>query len=210
MKRKMGFINNHKEQFTTGKNEDSDHVPDFFAENTTRNILRVAGRKKSNLIVRNAGHLMPFPPSVAYEKFSDFSRHAEWNPNIQSSTYVDSSRKTVRWTREALGFVVSWTTAVTIEDPNKALAWKSIEGVKTENRVIFQSVDEGKGTLMIMSTSYKVPEKVFNPSRKIIGKTGKQTRAPNHTAESEQIKTILERFEKVVVEELERDAMYFL
>ncbi|CAB9499844.1 Polyketide cyclase / dehydrase and lipid transport [Seminavis robusta] len=182
-------------------------IPEFFTAKPKRRGLRL-GRKKSNVIVRNAGHIMPFPVNVAFEKFSDFSRHSEWNPSISSATYIDDSRTKVRWTRETMGFTIGWSTITTVKDPNKALAWKSIEGIKLENRVIFQSVDEGKGTLMIMSTNYKVPEKVFVPSRKVVGKS--KTRAYNNTYESDQMKEILVRFGEIVAKELKHDEMYFL
>lgn len=184
-------------------------IPEFFMQisKPKRKGLKF-GRKKSNVIVRNAGHIMPFPVHVAYEKFSDFSRHSEWNPSISTAYYLDASRSNVRWTRETMGFTIGWTTMTIIQEKNKALAWQSIEGIKTDNRVIFEAVDNGKGTLMIMSTSYKVPEKVFVPSKKVIGKS--KSRAANHTIESHQIKDILERFCAVITKEEERDAMYFM
>ena len=184
-------------------------IPDFFMQmaKPKRKGLKF-GRKKSNMIIRNAGHIMPFPVHVAFEKFSDFSRHSEWDPCISSASYLDASKTTVRWTRDTMGFTIGWTTTTTIREKNKALAWKSIEGIKTDNRVIFEPVDDGKGTLMIMSTSYKVPEKVFTPSKKVIGKS--KPRAANHTIESQQIKDTLERFCAIVAKEEEREAMYFM
>jgi uncharacterized membrane protein len=184
-------------------------IPEFFMQTSKpqRKGLKF-GRKQSNVIVRNAGHIMPFPVHVAYEKFSDFSRHSEWNPSISRAHYLDASRTNVRWTRETLGFTIGWTTMITMQKKNKALAWKSIEGINTDNRVIFEAVDDGKGTLMIMSTSYKVPEKVFVPSKKVFGKS--KPRAANHTIESHQIKDILERFCAIVTKEEDREAMCFM
>jgi uncharacterized membrane protein len=75
--------------------------------------------------------MLPFPVDVAYEKFSDFSRHPEWNSAIRSAEYVDETRTKVRWTREVMaGFTIGWTTITTTREKNKAIAWKSIEGVK--------------------------------------------------------------------------------
>lgn len=190
-------------------------VPDFFMAKPKRKGIKLGN--KSSEIVRHAGHIMPFPVAVAYQSFSDFSRHAEWDPNTESATYMDAQRGIVRWTRKVMGFSIGWTTKTTVKELNKSLAWKSIEGVKMENRVIFQPVDEGRGTMMIMSTSYKVPEKVFVPSRKMVGKKNKNLRASSHTVESERVMEILESFCKVVMKDLaekqkreERDAMYFL
>ena len=212
------MISVHDQNIACGGDHDvamSDHhIPDFFMAKPKRRGLKLG--KKSSEIVRNAGHIMPFPVSVAYEKFSDFSRHSEWDPNIESSTYVDAQRTTVRWTRKTMGFSIGWTTKTTVQEPNRSLVWKSIEGVKLENRVIFQPVDEGRGTMMIMSSSYKVPEKVFLPSRKMVGQN-KGLRASNHAVESERIMEVLENFCKAVLKDIElqqqteeKDAMYFL
>ena len=177
------------------------------------------GGSKSNLIVRNAGYIMPFPVKVAYENFSDFSRHSEWDPNIESSEYVDDAcLAKVRWTRKTdMGFTISWKTETKVREVNKSLVWKSIEGVKLENRVIFQPVDDGRGTLMIMSTSYKVPEKIFLPCKKMVGKHQKGLRASHHAAESERIMKVLQNFSKAIQKELEeqqqaeaKDAMHFM
>ena len=192
--------------------ENHHDIPDFFTAKPKRKMapgLKFGG-KKSNIIVRHAGHLLPFPVNIAYEKFSDFSRHAEWTPNIKSSQYLDPQQQTkVRWTRETMGFLIGWTTLTTVKEPNKALVWKSVEGIKCENRVIFQSVDDGRGTLMIMSSSYKVPEKVFIPSHKMMGNKNKGPRASNNTIESDQIKEILQRFCEIVTREEEQRSMYF-
>lgn len=182
-----------------GDNQHHD-IPEFFASKPKRQALQLKFGKKSNLIVRNAGHLISLPVEAVYKKFSDLSSHSEWNPNVRSSEYIDAEKTKVRWTRETMGMIIGWTTMTTTQVKNTALVWTSIQGVTMENRVIFHPVDEGKGTLVIMSISYKVPEKVFIPTRRMVG-NNQGARAPNNAIESEHIKELLERFGQVVMKE---------
>ena len=154
---------------------------------------------------------MPFPPDVAYRSFSNFSRHTEWNPSVKSVEYIDGSAKTkARWTMETkLGFDVSWVTIPTTLQRNKAIAWKSIEGLKLEGKVSFQPVNEGRGTLMILSSTYSgVPEKSSMTASsnkvkgKIINKVGSGSKvAPLPTTQSCRESQILEKFCEVVSKE---------
>lgn len=69
-----------------------------------------------NAIVLEASLEMPFSPKVAYDAFSDFSRHADWNPGVTNVEYVDPLNRPheARWTMEAFaGLKIDWHTVPT-------------------------------------------------------------------------------------------------
>jgi hypothetical protein len=111
-------INHNIEQNTPVSDQ---QAPDLFMAKPKRKGLKLG--KKSSEILRHAGHIMPFPVDVAYQAYSDFSRHGAWDPNINSATYVDAQHSIVRWTRNIMGFSIGWTTKTTVKELNKSLAW---------------------------------------------------------------------------------------
>lgn len=154
--------------------------------------MRAKPIDKANAIVMEASLEMPFSPKVAYDAFSDFSRHSDWNPGVTSVEYVDPLNREARWTMEAFaGLKIDWHTVPTVLDPNKAIAWKSIKGMQLEGQVHFTPIADGGQTLMVLTSSYVVPRMM----RRFFGKAKKGKK------ESNQVKDVLEKFRDVVSQE---------
>ena len=148
----------------------------------------------SNAVMLEASLEMPFSPKVAYEAFSNFSRHGDWNSGVSGVEYVDPSKRpgVARWTMEAFGGLkIEWDTVPTALEPNKMIAWKSIKGMQLEGQAHFTAIADGQRTLMLLTSSYVVPRFV----RRFFGRSNKGKR------ENHQVKDVLEQFRKVVSEE---------
>lgn len=147
-----------------------------------------------NAIVLEASLEMPFSPKVAYDAFSDFSRHADWNPGVTNVEYVDPLNRPheARWTMEAFaGLKIDWHTVPTALEPSRVIAWKSIKGMQLEGQVHFTPLADGGQTLMVLTSSYVVPRMM----RRFFGRSNKGKR------ESNRVKEVLEKFKEVVSEE---------
>jgi uncharacterized membrane protein len=79
------------------------------------------------------------PVGQAYNQWTKFEEFPEFMEGIQSVHQLDDTH--VHWVAEILGESREWTTEITEQQPDKKVAWKTIEGeVKNDRVVTFEQV----------------------------------------------------------------------
>jgi uncharacterized membrane protein len=83
------------------------------------------------------------PVQQAYNQWTQFEEFPQFMEGIQSVQQLDDTH--VRWVAEIRGENREWTTEITDQQPDKKVAWKTIEGeVKNDGVVTFEQVAEGQ------------------------------------------------------------------
>jgi uncharacterized membrane protein len=83
------------------------------------------------------------PVRQTYNQWTQFEEFPEFMEGIQSVQQLDDTH--VHWVAEIGGESREWTTEITEQQPDKKVAWKTIEGeVKNDGVVTFEPVAEGQ------------------------------------------------------------------
>ena len=90
-----------------------------------------------------------------YDRWKDFSTHSQFRENIRSVR--GEGKDTNRWVMVGPGETkLEWLTKTTTLEPNKRIAWKTIDGdLKTSGQVTFTSLPKGQAEVTV--TSQTVP-----------------------------------------------------
>lgn len=98
------------------------------------------------------------PRSEIYAFWRDFSNLARVMENIESIETIDERRS--RWTVKApAGESVSWEAVVTEDEPDRLIAWRSVEDaeISHQGRVEFVDAAPGRGTIVRATIAYDPP-----------------------------------------------------
>jgi len=83
------------------------------------------------------------PVRKAYNQWTQFEEFPKFMEGIQSVQQLDDTH--VHWVAEIRGESREWTTEITDQQPDKKVAWKTIEGeVKNDGVVTFEPVAGGQ------------------------------------------------------------------
>jgi uncharacterized membrane protein len=83
------------------------------------------------------------PVQRAYNQWTQFEDFPKFMEGIQSVQQLDDTH--VHWVAEIRGESREWTTEITEQQPDKKVAWKTIEGeVKNDGVVTFEQVAGGQ------------------------------------------------------------------
>jgi uncharacterized membrane protein len=83
------------------------------------------------------------PVQQAYNQWTQFEEFPQFMEGIQSVQQLDD--KHVRWVAEIRGESREWTTEITDQQPDKKVAWKTIDGeLKNDGVVLFDQVGDGQ------------------------------------------------------------------
>ena len=83
------------------------------------------------------------PVQQAYNQWTQFEQFPEFMEGIQSVRQLDDTR--VHWVAEIRGESGEWTTEIVEQQPDKKVAWKTIEGeVKNDGVVTFEQVADSQ------------------------------------------------------------------
>jgi uncharacterized membrane protein len=83
------------------------------------------------------------PVRQAYNQWTQFEEFPEFMTGIQSVQQLDDTH--VHWVAEIRGESREWTTEIVEQQPDKKVAWKTIDGeVKNDGVVTFEPVAEGQ------------------------------------------------------------------
>jgi uncharacterized membrane protein len=83
------------------------------------------------------------PVRQAYNQWTQFEEFPKFMEGIQSVQQLDDTH--VHWVAEIRGETREWTTKITEQQPDKKVAWKTIEGeVKNDGVVSFEQTAEGQ------------------------------------------------------------------
>jgi len=82
------------------------------------------------------------PVQQAYNQWTQFEEFPKFMEGIQSVQQLDDTR--VQWVAEIGGKSRQWTTEITEQQPDKKVAWKTIDGeVKNDGAVSFEEIAGG-------------------------------------------------------------------
>jgi uncharacterized membrane protein len=83
------------------------------------------------------------PVEQAYNQWTQFEEFPKFMEGIQSVQQLDDTH--VHWVAEIRGETREWTTEITDQQPDKQVAWKTIDGeVKNDGVVSFEQIAEGQ------------------------------------------------------------------
>jgi uncharacterized membrane protein len=83
------------------------------------------------------------PVSTAYNQWTQFEEFPKFMEGIQSVQQLDDIH--VQWVAEIGGKSRQWTTEITEQQPDKKVAWKTIDGeVKNDGAVSFEEIAGGQ------------------------------------------------------------------
>jgi uncharacterized membrane protein len=83
------------------------------------------------------------PVQQAYNQWTQFEEFPNFMEGIQSVQQLDDTH--VHWVAQIRGESREWTTEITEQQPDKKVAWKTIEGeVKNDGGVTFEQVSGGQ------------------------------------------------------------------
>ena len=83
------------------------------------------------------------PVQQAYNQWTQFEQFPSFMEGIQSVQQLDDTH--VQWVAEIRGESRQWTTEITEQQPDKKIAWKTIDGeVKNDGVVTFEQVGDAQ------------------------------------------------------------------
>ena len=97
------------------------------------------------------------PPESIYEFWRNLKNLPKFMAHLES---VEDDGGTSRWRAKApAGLSVEWEAEVTLDRPNEAIAWRSLEGASVPNRgvVRFKPAPGGRGTEVCVELKYDPP-----------------------------------------------------
>jgi uncharacterized membrane protein len=98
------------------------------------------------------------PAEECYRFWRDFNNLGRFMQHLESVQAIDNKRS--HWKAKApLGASVEWDAEVTIDQPGKLLAWRSVEGSEVDNAgtVTFEPAPGGRGTIVRVDMQYSPP-----------------------------------------------------
>lgn len=98
------------------------------------------------------------PRAEIYAFWRNFSNLAAVMENVERIDVVDAKRS--HWVVKApAGKTVEWESVVTEDEPDRLIAWQSVEGadIKSSGRIEFLDAAPGRGTMVRATFSYDPP-----------------------------------------------------
>lgn len=121
------------------------------------------------------------PVSVAYDQWTQFEEFPQFMSGIVDVRQLDDSH--VRWTAEVGGERRQWKAEIVEQEPDRVIAWRSVEGLPNSGRVEFEPI--GAGTRVRVEMEYD-PDGVKESVGALFG------------VDSAQVEEDLERFRELV------------
>ena len=78
------------------------------------------------------------PISTAYNQWTQFEQFPQFMENVESVTQIDDSH--LRWVAEIAGKKHEWEAEIVRQDPDRVIAWRSIDGKGTSGEVKFDAL----------------------------------------------------------------------
>jgi uncharacterized membrane protein len=100
---------------------------------------------------------VPAPVAEVYRRWADFARYPEFMEHIQEVRPVGGGRH--HWSGRLLGTKQEWETAVTDQQENQRIAWRSVEGPPQSATVTFQPLPKNRTQVRLRMES-ALPEGV--------------------------------------------------
>ena len=114
------------------------------------------------------------PVRHAYNQWTQFEEFPKFMEGIQSVQQLDDTH--VQWVAEIAGKSRQWTTEITEQQPDKKVAWKTIDGeVKNDGVVSFEQVAGGQ-TRVNVQMDVESESTVENVAADLLGVVKRQVR----------------------------------
>jgi uncharacterized membrane protein len=82
------------------------------------------------------------PVSVAYNQWTQFESFPQFMDGVESVTQLDDRR--LHWVAEIAGVKREWDAEITDQEPDRRIAWRSIDGTGNAGVVTFQPLDTNR------------------------------------------------------------------
>jgi uncharacterized membrane protein len=92
------------------------------------------------------------PVSTAYNQWTQFEEFPQFMENVESVRQIDDTH--LRWVAEIGGKQHEWEAEITRQEPDRAVAWRSIDGKGTSGEVLFEPLD-GERTRVAVTMSWE-------------------------------------------------------
>ena len=87
------------------------------------------------------------PVSVAYNQWTQFEDFPQFMENVESVTQIDETH--LHWVAEVGGRRAEWDAEITYQDPDRHVAWRSIDGKDTAGAVEFKPLGDDRTELKV-------------------------------------------------------------
>jgi uncharacterized membrane protein len=81
------------------------------------------------------------PVSVAYDQWTQFERFPQFMTGVLEVRQIDDSH--VRWVADIDGERKEWDAEIVEQQPDRVIAWRSVDGLPNNGRVEFEPIDSG-------------------------------------------------------------------
>jgi uncharacterized membrane protein len=76
------------------------------------------------------------PVTTAYNQWTQFEEFPAFMENVESVRQIDDTK--LRWVAEIGGQTHEWTAEITRQEPDRVVAWRSVDGKGTSGEVRFE------------------------------------------------------------------------
>jgi uncharacterized membrane protein len=90
------------------------------------------------------------PFSTAYNQWTQFEEFPKFMENVESVTQLDDTH--LRWIAEIGGKREEWKAEITHQQPDKVIAWRSMEGRENSGRVEFEPLGPDRTRIEVTMT----------------------------------------------------------
>jgi uncharacterized membrane protein len=90
------------------------------------------------------------PVSTAYNQWTQFEEFPQFMENVESVTQLDDTH--LRWVAEIGGKREEWKAEITHQEPDKVIAWRSLEGRENSGRVEFEPAGPDRTRIEVTMT----------------------------------------------------------
>jgi uncharacterized membrane protein len=90
------------------------------------------------------------PVTTAYNQWTQFEEFPTFMENVESVRQIDDTR--LRWVAEIGGNKQEWTAEITRQEPDKVVAWRSVDGKGTSGEVEFEPLGPNRTRLELTMT----------------------------------------------------------
>jgi uncharacterized membrane protein len=87
------------------------------------------------------------PVRTAYNQWTQFEEFPHFMEGIESVRQLDPQR--LMWRASIAGKDHEWEAAITEQDPDQRVAWKSVDGKTNAGVVTFHRIDDGTTRIMV-------------------------------------------------------------
>jgi uncharacterized membrane protein len=90
------------------------------------------------------------PSSTSYNQWTQFEEFPKFMENVESVTQLDDTH--LRWIAEIGGKREEWKAEITHQQPDKVIAWRSMEGRENSGRVEFEPLGPDRTRIEVTMT----------------------------------------------------------